>query len=744
MESNKLQKDKVKQLLRSTIEFKKGKRSWCTILTIASFFALLLLTTPVSMRDLVTNILFFVCITFLFLWKNAWSAIKVESKSLLFASFLFSIYSGFIFYKRWKAYSLVKVIASVLHISAPLLAAIAAVCLSVYSVLSVFCVLQKIKEWLSPKSPISSFKRNLLCGAIAAFLTIIFSQGMIQVDLLSMGILKWVGGSLIVFILIMLLYCLLGSAKVAIPLGTSVFMIISTANVYVYNIRTRLFDPIDLLSLKTAMNVANNYNFFPIPVSIILGWLLWAVLCVFLILLCAKEKKTLSRQKRISLFIFCLIGTLLVCGYTVNLKTYHWRKQGAENNGYILDFVSKIKEAYISKPKRYDPKRIEQLSDRYELTTDTLAPDDDNVPHIIVIMDEAFSNLGILGEITTDVEVTPYILSLKENTISGYALSSVYGGNTANSEFEFLTGNSMAWFSPNSVPYQQHMHSSTYSVVSYLKTYYDYQCIAMHPYLSSGWNRPIAYDNLGFDECFFIEDFPQKDYIRKYISDQEMFETIVQTYEKQHDKPLFLFGVTMQNHGDYAYSGENYSQSVSLVGYDNQYSGVDQYLSLIHETDKAVEYLISYFSQVEDEVIVVFFGDHQPIMDEKFYGEVMGGGSDTLENTQKKFTVPFFIWANYDIEESNVECTSLNYLSTYMYEAAGIPLPLYNQFLSEMEEKIPAINANGYYSLESQCYLPVDKAPENEQYWLDLYQSLQYNNLHDQEHRNEDFFPVLA
>ena len=200
----------------------------------------------------------------------------------------------------------------------------------------------------------------------------------------------------------------------------------------------------------------------------------------------------------------------------------------------------------------------------------------------------------------------------------------------------------------------------------------------------------------------------------------------------------------MQNHGDYAYSGENYSQSVSLVGYDNQYSGVDQYLSLIHETDKAVEYLISYFSQVEDEVIVVFFGDHQPIMDEKFYGEVMGGGSDTLENTQKKFTVPFFIWANYDIEESNVECTSLNYLSTYMYEAAGIPLPLYNQFLSEMEEKIPAINANGYYSLESQCYLPVDKAPENEQYWLDLYQSLQYNNLHDQEHRNEDFFPVLA
>lgn len=302
----------------------------------------------------------------------------------------------------------------------------------------------------------------------------------------------------------------------------------------------------------------------------------------------------------------------------------------------------------------------------------------------------------------------------------------------------------MAWMSPNVVPYQQYIRSSTYSMVSYLKSSYNYECIAMHPFKSSGWNRPVAYEHLGFDDSYFVEDFPQKNYVREYVSDQEMFEFLIDTYEAQKDNPLFIYGVTVQNHGGYRYTGENYTQSISLNERGSEFPDVEQYLSLIHESDKAVEHLITYFQNVEEDVVVVFYGDHHPKVSEAFYEMISGTTANTLDEQQKRYTVPFFIWANYDIEEESMEYISLNYLSSYVYDVAGINLPPYNRFLREMENTIPAINANGFYSLNRGCYLPFDQANEEEREWLELYQVLQYNNISDKKNQNTTLFPVLG
>ena len=82
-------------------------------------------------------------------------------------------------------------------------------------------------------------------------------------------------------------------------------------------------------------------------------------------------------------------------------------------------------------------------------------------------------------------------------------------------------------------------------------------------------------------------------------------------------------------------------------------------------------------------------------------------------------------------------------MSTYVYDVAGISLPPYNQFLSEMETVIPAINANGFYSLVTSCYLDFDEADEVEAKWLNMYEILQYNCIFDEKNRNGVFFPVL-
>ena len=102
--------------------------------------------------------------------------------------------------------------------------------------------------------------------------------------------------------------------------------------------------------------------------------------------------------------------------------------------------------------------------------------------------------------------------------------------------------------------------------------------------------------------------------------------------------------------------------------------------------------------------------------------------------------VPFLVWANFDIPEQTVECTSLNYLGRYLLETAGLELPPYYQFLKELEQAVPAVNALGYYSISQQTFLPLEDAQGEEAKWLNDYAIVQYNNLFDQKNRNPLFF----
>ena len=172
---------------------------------------------------------------------------------------------------------------------------------------------------------------------------------------------------------------------------------------------------------------------------------------------------------------------------------------------------------------------------------------------------------------------------------------------------------------------------------------------------------------------------------------------------------------------------------------------VNQYLSLIHESDSALEYLISYFEKVDDPVEIVFFGDHQPSLSSSFYPYLNGKGLGglTLSELENLYTVPFFIWTNYDSDKESVELTSLNYLSTLALERAGIALPAYNQFLADMMEEIPAINSRGFYSKSLGRFFHVEDAAGEDAKWLKNYEILQYNNMFDKRNKSELFFPYL-
>lgn len=85
-------------------------------------------------------------------------------------------------------------------------------------------------------------------------------------------------------------------------------------------------------------------------------------------------------------------------------------------------------------------------------------------PNIIVIMDEAFSDPAVLADFQTNEDYMPFMHSMMDgadNTVSGWLNVSVLGGNTANTEFEYLTGNTMAFLPTGSIPYQQYIKAET-------------------------------------------------------------------------------------------------------------------------------------------------------------------------------------------------------------------------------------------------------------------------------------------
>lgn len=511
-------------------------------------------------------------------------------------------------------------------------------------------------------------------------------------------------------------------------------------NYFVYLFRGNEFIFSDLKSIQTGLSVAGNYEFV---MDARAGYvILLSTLYVALI-----RKLHVSFKKRIPMSIVCISFAVLCCVYigkhTQTVVTETWEQKGSYRNGYILNFVLSIRDCFIAEPEGYSKEAVQELEKQYGKETDTDNGGKEKKPTIIVVMSESYADLSVVGNFSTNIDLTPFYDSLEDNTIKGHALSSVFGAKTPNSEWEFLTGNSMAFLPSGSVVYQQYITDTPTSLVSDLKNI-GYTCVAMHPYYETGWSRNIVYPNMGFDESHFIDDFDQTKILRDYITDQELYEKIVDRYEsKKSNEDLFIMSISMQNHGGYTEKYDNFDEKARMLGIN--YPDVNQYLSLIHESDSALEYLISYFEKVDDPVEIVFFGDHQPSLSSSFYPYLNGKGLGglTLSELENLYTVPFFIWTNYDSEKENVELTSLNYLSTLALERAGITLPAYNQFLADMMEEIPAVNSRGFYSKSQGRFLHVEDAAGEDARWLKNYEILQYNNMFDKRNKSELFFPYL-
>lgn len=541
-----------------------------------------------------------------------------------------------------------------------------------------------------------------------------------------------------------ILFFATGKVKTALQIETALACLYGIVNHYIMEFRSTPFVPWDIFSIKTAASVVDNYDFTPTKEMLLTTG-------VFVVIFLAVGFVRFHIKGNVFVRVIPMVCLSLGLGVFVGLlqdddfqnESYLYPflftpAHMTKVNGMAVTFAMNLEYVYVEKPDGYSVELAENILEVYEAGEDILeempkellqgsledvfeeiAEDlskqeiqenledssqnvsdlakQETLPNLIVIMNEAFSDISVLGDFTTNEDYMPFLHSLQngyENTITGNLTVSVCGGNTANSEFEFLTGHTMDFFPIGSIPYQQYIKEEKQTMARQLADL-GYLTYGIHPYNASGWNRDTVYPNLGFAETRFLSDFFNRNYIRNYVSDKTAYEKIIEIYEqKQEGTPLFAFEVTMQNHGGYTDLYENFTPDIFVEEF--HHPALDQYLSLIKVSDAELEQLISYFEKQEEDTVIVFFGDHQPsdyvvnpIL--RFHGK----HNLSAEEAQLRYIVPYVIWANFDISEETNADTDMSYLGAKVLETAKIPTNGYQNFLLEMEEELKSAKEDG-------------------------------------------------
>ena len=611
---------------------------------------------------------------------------------------------------------------------------------------------------------------------LSPIITMTMTECLNNIFIYDMTYLGFFANYMVILLFLFLLFVATGSFKVSLITVNTICYGFALAHCYVVQFRGTPFVPMDFLSITTAANVANTYNYTPTH-TIIIGTLIF----IFMLVIGIKMKtpaynlvtKIVSRTF-MGTFFACLMFLFYLTPVFANagVKPDFWNQsRGYRNYGFVFSFFCNTKYLYMSEPNGYDASSVgDYVSSTVNNEETNVIKPTGNEPNIICIMNESLSDLSVLGEFTTNQDYMPFMRSLTENTVKGNLYVPVIGAGTSNTEFEFLTGHTTAFLPSGSNAYMLYIKNPLASLVSTLEGQ-GYSSWAFHPYYSTGWNRVNVYKNLGFNSFDFLENlidvsilndynknngdaeylqslidnyYPDRKNMltRQYVSDSYNYDVIIKNYEnRDKSQPYFAFNVTMQNHGGYSNGASNFDECIQITSAPTYYNKASKYLSLVKASDDAFKGLIEYFSNVDEPTVICMFGDHQPNIETEFIASLLGVNSInnlSIEQEQARHITPFYIWANYDIEEKSIDKLSANYLSSYLLDIAGVKTTKYNKYLLKLSETLPVIDTVGYIDANNQYYKWSDKNEYTQM--LNEYEKIQYNNMFDAKNKDNSIF----
>ena len=547
-------------------------------------------------------------------------------------------------------------------------------------------------------------------------------------------LLEW---ALIAFAMLGLFFLFQRRSGGAIVLAVALY-ILGIAEYFVILFKSMPISPGDLTALSTAAAVAGTGYTYTITSFCMLSLAFTVIaiqICSLAAQLAPKRQKGSWRGLALNLLIAvaCLGGvaahtTLFDYYHTLYIQVYSWRPlESYYRQGFLPSFISGAQTIKPSKPEDYSvsgaKKLISEYADEYDSNSQTGGSStarleaekqfDEEKPTVIAIMNETFSDLSIYQNMHANYQGPTYFKSIDDCLSRGRLYVSAYGGGTANTEFEFLTGNSMAYLGSGVYPYTTYDLTDTENLASQFKSL-GYYTTAMHPNHGTNWNRENVYKDFGFDQFLTINDFEGAETLRGMVTDKSTYDKILELLDTNSD-PQFIFDVTMQNHSGYDTGLIPYDKQVSLNIDGELNSNVNEYVSLIQQSDEALEYFLGKLSKLDRKVVVVFWGDHQPFFPDT-YNNRWFTNEDDATHQERLWQTDYIIWANYDVagnsQTSHEEDLSSNYLSSELMSLIGAPLTDYQKAHLSLRQSLPALNSVGYEDAQGRWLLSSSKSDE--------------------------------
>ena len=597
-------------------------------------------------------------------------------------------------------------------------------------------------------------------------------------------------GTAVYYILYLGVFFFAGTTKVSWLLLNLAVYGLAAGEYFVISFRERPAMIWDVLALRTAMTVSANYRFTVTPrlVFTFLGTLLLGI-GSWKVPLRLENRKIRWKARGAWAGVTAAFSVLLygVLTPALKLSVPMWDPIiSFERQGFLLSTVLSLETLVPQKPAGYETETARKLLERLEeeaaagadtgtaadigtaaeakagekpdSETELLGRNETVVPeNVICIMNESFADLRIFNGLVsgnsfeTDGPFLSYYDSLSENAQKGWLYVPVFGAMTANSEYEFLTGNSCAFVPQGSIPYQFYTKPGDGSLARVFGEA-GYRTVAMHPYPGYNWNRTEAYENLGFDEFLDQDYYEASGFLdeeetggsadsrmpRGYLSDAADYEALIrQVEEKEPGEKLFLFNVTMQNHGGYEVADFPADVHVTAVNGEDclgEYPKADQYLTLMKRSDEALKMLLDYFSACPQPTLIVLFGDHEPSVETSFYEALYGTRWSQVPGEQKRysFVTPYLIWSNYERDAGDLGDMSAFMLGGQVLRAAGMEAGGFGYAVERLRGEYPMVHSMGLLTRDGQFLDVLETGTLDLSQTVKEYHTLQYYRMFEE------------
>lgn len=486
----------------------------------------------------------------------------------------------------------------------------------------------------------------------------------------------------------------------------------------------------DFLFLQTTGELAGmiDVTFVNAVVYVLSPTVIVIILFAYLLKICKKNNILLRNTKlNISLFALSIISLLVLLLPIKQLDMFILNKIYDYNkvSDYVIS-VSNTRYYYkygviggmygkLLETRRYEPDGYDEEGLKYTINNVEGIKGTWGKPNIIMVFSESFWDVTQLEGIKFDKDIIENFHKLQSRGKLVQMISPSYGGVSANVEFEILTGGSLNYFSKGYIPYMQlynkKLSNNTPSIIKELKNN-GYKNVILNSSSGSMFNCDEVYDFYGVDERMHLYD--ELD-LNHYVSDGYLTDEVIKYFDnKEKNQKTFYFVITMGGHMPYYEERyDNYDFDIVESSYNDEINGtIKSYAEGIYKADIELGRLYEYINTLDEDTLLVFFGDHLPHLQTKkgkdalFEIGYLNNNYD-LKSVYRQFNTQALILSNYDVKFDDINYLSPDLLFTYIINNMDVELSSYYKWLYTTIPLLPSSNyvlsvdkfGNLYYTL---------------------------------------------